>query len=100
MDTFWNAGEVFIPVQTGVSHVINNADGEAVLEAVGQAVVEDGFSHADVVTGELYDFNKDPQEWNNVFDDEKYTAVRQKMCGELFKHLEMYAKPRRRPDPA
>lgn len=58
--------------------------------------IKDGFSYADLVTGELYDLNKDPQEWNNIFYDEKYKAVRQKMSGELIKHLEKYAKPRRR----
>ena len=58
--------------------------------------IKDGFSHADLFTGELYDLNKDRQEWNNIFYDEKYKAIRQKMSGELMKHLEKYTKPRRR----
>jgi arylsulfatase A-like enzyme len=59
--------------------------------------IENGFEHADVVTGELYDLNKDPCEWNNVFDGEEYAAVRQKMSGELIRHLEVHAKRRHRP---
>ncbi|TFG47465.1 MAG: DUF229 domain-containing protein [Candidatus Brocadiia bacterium] len=58
---------------------------------MNKASVKDGFAHAEIVAGELYDLNKDPREWNNVFDDEKYTAVRQKMSGELISHLKMYA---------
>jgi len=57
--------------------------------------IEDGFGQGDFVRGELYDLNRDPQEWDNVFNDEEYTAVRQKMSGELIKHLEMYVIQRR-----
>jgi len=53
--------------------------------------IKDGFDHGDVVMGELYDLNKDPQEWNNVFEDERHAAVRHKMSSELIKHLEVYA---------
>lgn len=49
--------------------------------------IKDGFERADIVSGELYDLNKDPQEWNNVFDDAKYAAVRKKMSDELIEHL-------------
>jgi len=55
--------------------------------------IKDGFERGDVVAGELYDLDKDPQEWNNVFDDAGYAAVRQQMVGELMEHLAGYAKP-------
>jgi arylsulfatase A-like enzyme len=56
--------------------------------------IRDGFDSADIVAGELYDLNGDPQEWNNLFDDEGYAAVRRRMTRELIRHLEKYAKPR------
>ena len=65
---------------------------------MNKASIKDDFAQAEIVAGELYDLHKDPREWNNVFEDERYTAVRKKMNGELIKHLEMYVKPRRRPD--
>ena len=67
---------------------------------IDKSRIKDGFSHADLVTGELYDLNKDPQEWNNIFYDEKYKAIRQNMSGKLIKHLEKYVKSHRRADSA
>ncbi len=59
--------------------------------------IKDGFAPADAVAGELYDLSEDPQEWNNLFDDEKYAALRRAMCGELIRHLRTYARPSRPP---
>ncbi|UCE46747.1 MAG: DUF4976 domain-containing protein, partial [Phycisphaerales bacterium] len=75
------------------AYMWRNRDYKLIL-CMDKSRIKDSFSHADLVTGELYDLNKDPQEWNNVFDDEKYTTVRQKMSSELIKHLKKYAKPR------
>ncbi|MBN2131317.1 MAG: sulfatase-like hydrolase/transferase [Sedimentisphaerales bacterium] len=63
---------------------------------VDKSRIGDGVGRGDIVAGELYDLNEDPQEWNNVFDDAKHAAVREKMCGELIEHLQKYAKPPRR----
>lgn len=37
--------------------------------------------------GELYDLAADPNEWHNVYGDEKYAAIRERMTGELLMHL-------------
>ena len=59
---------------------------------MGRPGTEPGYGPADVIAGELYDLNKDPREWNNVFLAEEYAPVRQKMTGELMKHLETCTK--------
>lgn len=41
----------------------------------------------DEVQGELYDLEKDPLEWKNLYYDEKYGAVRERMKTELLMHL-------------
>ncbi len=63
---------------------------------MGKPGNEQGFGPADVVAGELYDLNKDPREWNNVFLDSEYAPVRQKMTSELIQHVEIHAKQKER----
>ena len=77
------------------AYMWRNSDYKLIL-CMDKSHIKDGFDHTDIVTGELYDLNKDPKEWNNIFDDEKYAAVRQKMSSELIRHLEKYGKQRRR----
>jgi len=68
-------------------------EGCKLILCMDKSSVKDGFEHADIVSGELYDLNKDPREWNNVFADAKYAALRQRMSDELIEHLAIYAKP-------
>ncbi|MHC4323731.1 MAG: sulfatase family protein, partial [Planctomycetota bacterium] len=73
------------------AYMWRNRDYKLIL-CMDKSSIEDGFGHAEIVRGELFDLSKDPQEWNNVYDDKKYTAIRQKMSSELIKHLKVYAK--------
>lgn len=41
----------------------------------------------DQTQGELYNLAEDPHEWNNLYDDHKYTKIREQMKTELFMHL-------------
>ena len=42
---------------------------------------------SDIIGGELYDLTKDPQEWNNLYDNEGYSELTTHMTGELMDHL-------------
>ena len=45
------------------------------------------YTASDIKGGELYDLAKDPAEWNNLFGDEAYRALREKMTEELVSHI-------------
>lgn len=57
-----------------------------------KSATTDRFHPGAVVSGELYDLNEDPREWNNVYHDEKHAGVRRKMSDELINHLQRYMK--------
>jgi len=81
------------------AYMWRNKDYKLIL-SMPKSRLADGFSPGDVVSGELYDLNEDPQEWNNLFDDRKHAAVRRKMSRELIDHLRKYARRQRPPAPA
>jgi arylsulfatase A-like enzyme len=59
---------------------------------MNSADTEEGFHLGAVARGELYDLDKDPKEWNNVFSEQEYAGIRQKMSDELIDHLKTYVK--------
>ncbi|UQZ81979.1 Arylsulfatase [Paenibacillus konkukensis] len=49
--------------------------------------IEDAIGRVDRFQGELYHLTDDPNEWNNLYDDEAYSAIRERMTAELLMHL-------------
>ena len=49
--------------------------------------IEDAVSRVDRFRGELYRLSEDPHEWNDVYEDEAYAPVRERMTAELLMHL-------------
>jgi hypothetical protein len=45
------------------------------------------YTAMDIRGGELYDLAKDPAEWTDLYQDEAYREVREKMSEELLAHL-------------
>ncbi|UUZ81889.1 sulfatase-like hydrolase/transferase [Paenibacillus sp. P26] len=49
--------------------------------------IADAVGRVDQFQGELYHLAEDPNEWNNLYGDEQYAAIRERMTGELLMHL-------------
>ncbi|MFH5183859.1 sulfatase [Paenibacillus sp. TAB 01] len=49
---------------------------------LGQAI-----GNIDKFLGELYDLQADPNEWNNLYADDRFAKIRERMTGELLMHL-------------
>jgi arylsulfatase A-like enzyme len=45
------------------------------------------YTASDILGGELYDLAKDPVEWNDLFGDEDYRDMQEKMSEELMSHI-------------
>ncbi len=45
------------------------------------------YTAADVIGGEFYDLEADPQEWNDLYGDARMAGIRDTMAGELLAHL-------------
>ena len=45
------------------------------------------YTASDIKGGELYDLAKDPAEWNDLFGDEDYRDILEKMSEELMSHI-------------
>ena len=41
----------------------------------------------DAARGELYDLARDPQEWNNLYDEPDYLSKREELTRQLLMHL-------------
>ena len=46
------------------------------------------YTEADIIGGELYDLNKDPREWNDLYDQEAVVSVQKEYTQELLDHLQ------------
>ncbi|UUZ97665.1 sulfatase-like hydrolase/transferase [Paenibacillus sp. P25] len=49
--------------------------------------IADAVGRVDQFQGELYHLAEDPNEWNNLYGDEQYAAIRERMTGEPLMHL-------------
>ncbi|MCP4312454.1 MAG: sulfatase-like hydrolase/transferase [Bacteroidetes bacterium] len=45
------------------------------------------YIEGDIIGGEFYDLEADPQEWNNYYDAKEFEGQQNKMTGELLSHL-------------
>lgn len=45
------------------------------------------YDEADILTGELYHLENDPQEWNDLYGNKNYQEKREKMTNALIQHL-------------
>lgn len=69
----------------GPSYMWRTSDWKLILFLPGRA--DDPASLALQAKGELYNLKDDPHEWKNLYGDEKYAAVRERMKTELLMHL-------------
>lgn len=51
-----------------------------------KAVVNE-YNEKDILTGELYNLEKDPKEWKDLYRDKKNKEIREKMTMDLIRHL-------------
>ncbi|MFP4016175.1 MAG: sulfatase, partial [Halanaerobiales bacterium] len=49
--------------------------------------IKTAVARLDEVEGELYNLKEDPYEWHNIYDQEEYAEIREKMKTELLMHL-------------
>ncbi|AFH63488.2 sulfatase family protein [Paenibacillus caseinilyticus] len=49
--------------------------------------ISEAVSHVDAYQGELYHLAEDPNEWRNLYGDERHAAIRERMTAELLMHL-------------
>ncbi|OXM85572.1 sulfatase family protein [Paenibacillus rigui] len=49
--------------------------------------IGDAIGNISKLQGELYDLATDPEEWNNLYADGSYAAIRERMTAELLMHL-------------
>ncbi len=49
--------------------------------------LQDADARLDELIGELYHLKEDPGEWRNLYDDERWTAIREQVTAELLMHL-------------
>jgi hypothetical protein len=74
------------------------SDWKLILYQLGN--VTDAMSRVDHVGGELYDLQKDPHEWNNVYAADQYRPVRELLTRQLLMHLaSAWARFPRQPTP-
>ena len=45
------------------------------------------YNEKDILTGELYNLEKDPKEWKDLYRDKKNKEIREKMTMDLIRHL-------------
>ncbi len=46
------------------------------------------YSKDDIIGGEFYDLDEDPQEWNNLYDKDEFKSTQRKMSNELIDKLQ------------
>jgi arylsulfatase A-like enzyme len=62
-------------------------DQHKVILRMQRKVHADLYSSADILGGEFYDLENDPQEWNDLYDHESVEALQKKMSADLINHL-------------
>ncbi|MFP4017313.1 MAG: sulfatase, partial [Halanaerobiales bacterium] len=72
-------------VQPAPGYMWRNKDWKLILYLPG--TILDAVERTNQVRGELYDLNKDPHEWENLYYDDQYSAIREELKTELLMHL-------------
>ena len=49
------------------------------------------YTAADIIGGEFYDLQRDPQEWRDLYHAEAHASLRQQMTGALLRQLHRQA---------
>jgi arylsulfatase A-like enzyme len=78
-------GSGYEPAQMAPTYMWRTREYKLILHLPGEAVGAQ--LRLDEVQGELYDLQKDPHEWDNLYDDPAHLATRERLTRDLLLHL-------------